>query len=280
DVALGYEATGGYELFRPEDAGQYRQCLDRREDINRILKEMTGLAETFVEADADLPGLGFGGMAHRLHNQAEGVLDTGRLMRSLLDKAQEVGVRWLGGIAVEGWQEDAAGVEVTTDQGWTVKTRRALIATNGLAHHLLPDWPVKPARNQVLITHPIAGGVSWQGGYHYQEGYLYFRPVGDRILLGGGRHWDFAGETTADLGAHEAIRAQLARLLHEVIAPGRSLSIDRWWSGIMGVGDRKAPLIQALGQHTVAAVRLGGMGVAIGTWVGEEGARLLLGQST
>ena len=46
----------------------------------------------------------------------------------------------------------------------------------------------------------------------------------------------------------------------------------------MGVGPAKKPIIREIGAHTVAAVRLGGMGVAIGTGVGEKAAGLLLGK--
>ena len=44
----------------------------------------------------------------------------------------------------------------------------------------------------------------------------------------------------------------------------------------MGVGDQKNPVVERLGPHLSVAVRLGGMGVAIGAQIGEEAARVLL----
>ena len=45
----------------------------------------------------------------------------------------------------------------------------------------------------------------------------------------------------------------------------------------MGLGPTKSPIVQALSGTTVAAVRMGGMGVALGTLAGEEAAALALG---
>ena len=44
----------------------------------------------------------------------------------------------------------------------------------------------------------------------------------------------------------------------------------------MGVGDEKQPIVRKISDHVVIAVRMGGMGVAIGTLVGKQGAALLL----
>jgi len=52
--------------------------------------------------------------------------------------------------------------------------------------------------------------------------------------------------------------------------------VDTWWSGILGIGTVKKPIVQKIAPHVAVAVRLGGMGVAIGSLVGEEGAALLL----
>ena len=46
--------------------------------------------------------------------------------------------------------------------------------------------------------------------------------------------------------------------------------------GIMGVGPSKKPIIQNISNNCVAAIRLGGMGVAIGSIVGKEAAELIL----
>jgi gamma-glutamylputrescine oxidase len=48
------------------------------------------------------------------------------------------------------------------------------------------------------------------------------------------------------------------------------------WSGIMGIGPSKSPVIQQVNENVFCAVRMGGMGVAIGSLVGESGAEMVL----
>ena len=47
------------------------------------------------------------------------------------------------------------------------------------------------------------------------------------------------------------------------------------WSGIMAFGKNKIPLIKKEGDHIALGVRLGGMGIAIGSKIGQTTARLL-----
>jgi len=153
---------------------------------------------------------------------------------------------------------------------------RVLVAVNGFARQLIPTIDLYPARNQVLLTKPIPG-LKVEGCFHYDRGYYYFRNIDGRILLGGGRNLDIETEKTAEFGSNELIRAALEKLLHEVICPGQQVAIDAWWTGILGLGPVKKPILERVSPHVVVAVRLSGMGVAIGTLVGQEGAALLAG---
>ena len=152
------------------------------------------------------------------------------------------------------------------------------MATNGFARRLLPELQVQPARNQVLITQPIPG-LKLKGCFHYDRGYYYFRDVEGRILLGGGRNLAPQEEATDQFGTTPLIQEALLRLLHEVILPGREVEVDTWWSGILGIGPEKAPIIKRLNDRLSVSVRMGGMGVAIGSLVGEEGAEVVLSGS-
>ena len=133
---------------------------------------------------------------------------------------------------------------------------------------------VQPARNQVLITEPIPN-LLVKGCFHYDRGYFYFRNIDNRILLGGGRHLDKAGEATDTFGLTSFIQKALLDLLENVILPNQKVEIATTWSGILGVGDEKKPIIKRISPNVVVSVRMGGMGVAIGSLVGEEGANLL-----
>ncbi len=88
-------------------------------------------------------------------------------------------------------------------------------------------------------------------------------------MFGGGRNLDFAGENTSKFGLSDLIQNQLDKLLSENIIPHQQVEIDLRWSGIMGIGSEKKPIIQFISNNVVCAVRMGGMGVAIGSLVGE-----------
>jgi glycine/D-amino acid oxidase-like deaminating enzyme len=288
DQAIGYRAWGGYELFREEEEDLYQQCQDAMPDFNRDLAgfihdergewpgvSASGKGAVFQPADDHLPATGLRGIKHLVLNRAEGQLHTGQLMQTLLGRAQALGIVCLGGVNIDEFTEDLQGVHLQTSQGWSLKVPKVLMATNGFARQLLPQLELYPARNQIMVTEPLSD-LKLKGCFHYNRGYVYFRNIGNRILLGGGRNLDMETEQTTQLGNHQPIRTYLEHLLQSVILPHQKVKIDRWWSGIMGVGTSKQPIIQAVGKHTVAAVRLGGMGVAIGTQVGETAADQLL----
>ena len=102
----------------------------------------------------------------------------------------------------------------------------------------------------------------------------YFRNINDRILFGGGRHLDFKAEETTSLEQTETIQSALETLLKTTILPNTPFEIDHRWSGIMGVGTQKKPIVKQLKNNVFCGVRLGGMGIAIGSLIGKQLADL------
>jgi glycine/D-amino acid oxidase-like deaminating enzyme len=172
-------------------------------------------------------------------------------------------------------EDSSQGVEIQTAFGWTLRVPRVLVAVNGFAKRLLPELPVVPARNQVLVTKPIPG-LKVEGCFHYDRGYYYFRNIDGRILLGGGRNLAQFEEQTDEFGPNELIRSSLVQLLRRVICPGQDVEVDAWWTGILGTGTVKYPIVEKVSENVAVAVRLSGMGVAIGTLIGQEGAELTI----
>ena len=82
-------------------------------------------------------------------------------------------------------------------------------------------------------------------------------------------------DLTDQFGTTDFIKSALVRLLRGVILPDQMVEVDSWWSGILGIGPEKKPIIKLASPNVAVAVRLSGMGVAIGTLVGQEGADLL-----
>ena len=126
------------------------------------------------------------------------------------------------------------------------------------------------------VTQPI-DNLPFSGIFHFDKGYYYFRRLGDRILLGGGRNLDIAGETSTRFEYNDIIRQDLLDKLKYVILPGRPTAIEDWWTGIMAFGPTKFPVVQAQSERIFLGVRMGGMGVAIGSEIGEKLAELVLG---
>ena len=165
-------------------------------------------------------------------------------------------------------QENGQEATVVT-KDFEFSSKKVFVATNGFASKLLPTETIQPARAQVLVTEPIKN-LKIKGTFHFDEGYYYFRNIEGRILFGGGRNLDLKGEETAQFGTTGHIQEALEQLLAEVILPGRAVEIDRRWSGIMGVGPQKRPIVKQHSDHVYCGIRLGGMGVAIGSLVGRQ----------
>ena len=124
-----------------------------------------------------------------------------------------------------------------------------------------------------MITKPIKN-LHIQGIFHLDQGYYYFRNIDNRILFGGGRNLDFKTEETTEFAQTKLIQNKLETLLKTTILPETNFEIDYRWSGIMGVGKQKKVIVKQLSNNVFCGVRLGGMGVAIGSLIGKELAEL------
>ncbi|WP_033959450.1 NAD(P)/FAD-dependent oxidoreductase [Psychroserpens jangbogonensis] len=268
DSAINYQQLGGYELFSNTN-DLLEQCRAKQDSINSFLKPLFGQDVFSFQSNT----FGFKNCQDAMSvNQFEGQLDTGKMMTSLTQLVLNKGIKILNNIKVESFSEDSKFVKVKTDQ-FEFTTSKLLIATNGFASSQGIS-EVKPARAQVLITKPI-DNLSIKGTFHLDKGYYYFRNIDNRILFGGGRNLDFKGEETTELKQTELIQNKLEELLKTTILPNTSFEIEHRWTGIMGVGQQKKPIVKQMSNQVFCGVRLGGMGVAIGSFVGKELADLL-----
>jgi len=275
DPHIGYEGLGGYEMFTPGDAELYKTCEGKLEYFNKQLKEITGISSIYTTADQEISRFGFHKVEHLLFNKGEGQIDTGKMMDALLHKVQQHKVHVITGLEVIKLHEGTDKVTIETGSDFSFDVKKVLITTDGFAKQLLPELDVVPGRAQVLITEPIKD-LKIKGTFHYDKGYYYFRNVGNRLLFGGGRNLDFKGEETYAFGVTDNIQQQLESILKEVILPGTEYKIAERWSGVLGLGKVKSTIIQKTGDNIYCCVRTGGMGVALGSLIGEEAAALLM----
>jgi len=268
DSNINYQQFGGYELFAKTD-DFLEKCKEKQDSINSFLKPLFNQDVFSFQSNT----FGFENCKDTLClNQFEGQIDTGKMMMSLTHLVLNSGIKILNNIKVGSFSEDSNSVKVITDQ-FEFKSSKLLIATNGFAS-VLNISEVKPARAQVLITKPI-DNLNIKGTFHLDQGYYYFRNIDNRILFGGGRNLDFKGEETTEFKQTELIQSKLEDLLKTTILPNTPFEIEHRWSGIMGVGQQKKPIVNQLSNNVYCGVRLGGMGIAIGSLVGKELADLL-----
>ncbi|WP_448701589.1 NAD(P)/FAD-dependent oxidoreductase [Mucilaginibacter sp. AW1-3] len=274
DQNIGYEEYGGYELFMDNHLADADEGIAQIDYLNNLLKPVIGRHDIYAVANEKIADFGFKGASRMIYNSCEGQIHTGKMMRALLARAQGLGVLVLNNCEVERIEHHGRAIHIITAQG-VFETTKVIVATNAFTKQLFPQLDVIPGRGQVLITKPI-DGLKLKGTYHFDEGYYYFRNIDGRVLFGGGRNLDFAAEQTTGFGHTDKIKQKLLDYLQYVILPGQRFEVDYWWSGIMGFGEDIHPIIKQVEPNVFCAVRCNGMGVAMGTLVGEQVAELAL----
>ncbi len=270
DKAIDYRAFGGYELF--DDANELEKCMDEIPVMNEIMLKVIGERNCYAVASKKIKTFGFNNTKGLILNRCEGQIDTGKMMESLMNLVRKNNITILNGITVTNIFDTGSAAIIETDIA-EFSAKKVVVAINGFAKQLLNIKDVNPARAQVLITKPIKG-LKIKGSFHYQQGYYYFRNINNRLLFGGARNLDIKGETSTDFKITSQIQKDLEQKLKHMILPNTPFEIDQRWAGIMGVGSEKKPIVKHVSKNVIAAVRMGGMGVAIGSIVGKEAAEL------
>jgi len=269
---IDLQNLGGFEVF--DSKKEFSRCNENMEYLNKLTSGVIHKKNVYQNADHLIGKFGFKQVQHMIVNTAESQIDTGKMITALIKKVRDLDVEIINGFEVKKMQDDGNTVNISSGNDIHFKCRKVIVATNGFAKQLLPKYDVNPARAQVLVTSPIKK-LKLKGTFHYESGYYYFRNIGDRVLLGGGRNLDFKTEETTDFGLTQLVQTQLEKILKNMILPYTDHKIEMRWSGIMGVGPTKKSIIKAVSKNVFCAVRMGGMGVAIGSLVGEEVADLV-----
>lgn len=273
DTALRYEHSHGFELLEEENLA----AIDQIDVVNNMLKKLFKKdVFTLVKKPEKL------GFSNRVklvvENHFEGELDPGAYLGALWQKASKLGIRILTGVSVVEIQKDEGTVlaeNVGKQKALEFKGEKVAVCTNAFSKKLWPESELEPGRGLVLLSKPLVDKIPWKGSFHMDKGYVYFREIDGRLLLGGARNKDFEKEKSLEFETNPKIKSHLEILAREVIFPGKEIEWEMEWTGIMAFGPKKSPLIQPIGRKTAVAVRLGGMGVAIGWQVGKELSQLL-----
>lgn len=266
---IDFQKKGSWDLIH-DDYDQTEISRDFIEYLNVNCLKLFGVDKIYSEDNKVDQKFGFQSIKTSYFNKEEGQLDTGKLIKALHQISNSLGITSLFGIELIEFEESMNKVFLKSNVG-EIQCHKLLICTNGFAGKFLGS-EVKPARAQVLVTSEIPN-LPFKGTFHLDRGYYYFRNIGNRILFGGARNLDFKGETTTEINTTPIIQDALNNLLKSTIIPNIDYQIDYSWAGIMGVGDTKKPIIRKQSNNVAFGVRMGGMGVAIGSIVGKELSR-------
>jgi gamma-glutamylputrescine oxidase len=273
---IDFDLCGGYELYDDRDTLTSEELEHNINYINSLVRDVTGTKKTYRLEDESINQFGFAQTRHLVKNNLEGYLHSGKLVQALLQKVQGMGVQVFNQTEILSYQQTAGGIELATSMDTSFNCRQLLVCTNAFARQLLPDLDIIPARGQVLLTSPI-DALPWKGTFHSDEGFYYFRNLGNKVLLGGARNKAFDEERTTEMETSSFIQSSLEQYLDEVILPNfkGQYTIEKRWAGIMAMGSEKMPIVQRIEGNIFCAVRMSGMGVALAPIVAKQVAEMM-----
>ena len=274
--AIQFEKYGGYDVINEKHTIAYQ-------NLNMINEKLFSIFKThvFQKADEKIKKFGFNKnvVKHLVYNSLEGQIHSGYLILKLKNLALRKGIELLTGASVRQIENNGDWEQVIIEgDPWHKPlifiAKQVIVTNNAFASLLIPQLKIEPGRGQVLVTEPIQN-LKWKGTFHYDEGFVYFRNIGKRILLGGGRNLFYENEKTYELNNTSEVLDYLNDLLQNVILDGKKVNIDCTWSGIMGFGEKKLPIIQSLRPTLHVAVKFSGMGVALASIAAEKVVQLI-----
>lgn len=270
---ISYEKAGGFEVF----TDNVIEPLADQSDLNRLnahIEEYSGIKNYFYVDNDRLKIFELKGFNTLIANDHEALLNPVQVLEELKSKFISLGGKILFGININSWTEQENEIIITASESLTINCYSLLICINGFAKNFFPELDVYPARNLVMVLKPEKK-LNIKGCFHANRGYVYFREIDGNLLIGGGRHVDEFNENTDQSGTNPTIEKYLLDFACRHILDSDKYKIEYQWSGIMGLGNTKQPIIKMTGTRTGIAVRLGGMGVALSSLVGEEAAVMM-----
>lgn len=273
DKKLGYRESNGYELLDKS----LLSASAKMSEVNQMLADLFP-KKVFTEVQKHSKLRFSDSIKMVIQNSFEGELDPGKYLNCLWKLAGELGVKVLTGANVESLDIDSGITEVSsnfTTNAIQFKAKKVAVCTNAFTKMILGNTALIPGRGLVLLSKPLEFEIPWRGGFHMDKGYIYFRQIDGRLLLGGARNIDFSGEESTESSVNTSIKSHLKKMAVEVIFPDKTIQWEKEWTGIMAFGEKKMPLIEHVSKKVAVGVRLGGMGVAVGWQVGKELAGLM-----
>ncbi len=260
---INYDNCGGYELF--DDDILFEKCVEKLPSFNDFFAEFTGNMTTYAVESKAIGQFNFAGFKNTILNTEEGSISSGLLTKELHNNLLFNEVQICRGVEFIDYLVNSDCVSINSSVG-EFTTKHLCFATNAFSPKALN---ITPGRGQILLTKPIEN-LAFSGTFHVDKGYTYFRNVGNRVLIGGGRNLAMEEETTNEYAVTEIIQKYLENLLKERILPNQKVEIENRWAGIMGFNATHEPICEVQSPHVSVIAGMNGMGVALAPRLGER----------
>ncbi len=269
-----YESKGGLEVFSPSRSIESSEIAI----LNRHIEDYIGIKDYFIFDNNMLKNSGLYEFESAIYTEHEACINPMKMIDALLRLYIHKGGKILFNHEVQSWEEknETVDLHLITSQKFSVK--KLLFTVNGFGQKLFPQLDIKAAQNQVMVIKPSVK-LKLSGCYHFDEGFIYFRQVHGKLLIGGGRNQDIETEFTDRMIINEKIKIYLLDFVKSHILPKSDFDIENHWVGILGLGNKKQPIVSMLSDRIGVALRLSGVGIAIGTSVGNKAAEMILHSS-
>lgn len=200
-------------------------------------------------------------------NTFDSAVNPAEILLALHGRLREAGVRFCWGKTVTKMERG----EALLFSGERLEYGYGFLCVNAFARGLYPQTDVRPARGQIIVTSPCGTETRRCLGF-LKSGYDYFRFIGDRVLVGGGRLNFKEAENTDSLETTADLKRYLVSLAEQVIGH-RDFRVDYHWAGIMGlragrhasISDLQKPT--AIDERTEEVSSCGGWGVTLTPFV-------------
>src|SRR5690606_18154631 len=150
DKNLGYSHSFGYELLEENQL----EALDQLAHVNKLLKPI--FREDVFSLLKNPEKMGFANRVKAIvKNKFEGELDPGMYMTSLLQLAQQHGIRILTGVSVSEVRKDEGEILAEDGAGeisLEFKGKKIAICTNAFTKRLWPESDIQPGRGLIMLS--------------------------------------------------------------------------------------------------------------------------------
>jgi glycine/D-amino acid oxidase-like deaminating enzyme len=269
---IDYSEPESGEVFFNKQSFPSENYLDQIDEVNRRLKDITG--HNYFRLQQKWPAHIKQAGEYVSHHQ-EGQLHPMKLWHAWMQKCWNAGIQLIENCEMKSYHAKKEGIQVDSTWG-KFETQQLLFCTNG--HQFLPEQQedVDISTNFVFVSYPLSN-LKWNANIHAEAGYVYARNIQNRLLVGGGRHILDPGNQKKP---GEDDRRKVWQYLREFTARHLDGIPYNWspeiqWTGFLGVGSTKMPILKSIDNNVFMLGRLSGMGVALSSYLGQKMAKLI-----